>query len=66
MRGRDAPRMFRLTTLLRSLGNPGAVANVRQVLEARQREDWAVEGLVVRLDPVPAAVPTRPAASRVA
>jgi hypothetical protein len=43
--------MSQLTTYLRSLGNPGAVANVRLVLEARRREEWVIEGLSRRLDP---------------
>jgi hypothetical protein len=49
----------RLTTLLRSFGTDGAVANVRSVLEDRRREDWVVQGLVHRLDPapIPAALP---------
>ena len=53
--------MFRLTTLLRSildgsLGNAGAVDNVRSVLESRVRDDWVVDGLRSRLEPpVPAA-----------
>ncbi len=51
---RDARAVLRLTTLLRSLGTAGAVANARSVLDDRVREDWLVEGLLVRLDPVPA------------
>jgi hypothetical protein len=52
-----------LTTLLRSLGNQGAVTNARRVIESRQREDWVVEGLSRRLDPAgpPAAQPAQPA-----
>jgi hypothetical protein len=38
-----------ITTLLRSLGNDGAVANVEVVLEERQRQDWLVAGLTRRL-----------------
>jgi hypothetical protein len=49
-RRRDAPPVFRLTTLLQSLGNAGAVANARSVLDARVREDGQVEALVRRLD----------------
>jgi hypothetical protein len=45
-----------LTTLVRSLGNDGAVANARAVLDATAREDWLVQGLVHRLDR--AAAPT--------
>ena len=53
---RDAPPVLRLTTLLRSildgsLGNAGAVENVRSVLESRVRDDWVVEGLRSRLEP---------------
>jgi hypothetical protein len=53
-----------LTTLLRSLGNSGAVANVQSVLEDRRREDWVIEGLSRRIAPapLPAALPARPAA----
>jgi hypothetical protein len=52
-----------LTTLLRSLGNDGAVTNVRSVLESRQREDWVVEVLARRLEPTapPAVDPAVPA-----
>ncbi|MDQ2649350.1 MAG: hypothetical protein M3Z03_07340 [Actinomycetota bacterium] len=53
--------MFRLTTLLRSLGHQGALANVQAVLESRVREDWLVEGLSRRLDD-PVAARTRQAA----
>ena len=42
--------MFRLTTLLQSLGNAGAVANARSVLDARVEEDGQVEALLRRLD----------------
>jgi hypothetical protein len=51
-----------LTTFVRSLGNDGALANARAVLDAREREDWLVQGLASRLDraapsdAVPAAV----------
>ena len=60
--------MFRLTTLLRSflagsLGNAGALANVRSVLDARDREDWVVDGLLHRLEPAPVVQPARPAAA---
>lgn len=63
--GRDAPRVLRLTTFLRSLGPAGAVANARAVLDERRREDWAVDGLLLRLDLVPVAptaAPVEPAA----
>lgn len=62
---RDAPRVLRLTTLLRSLGPAGAVANVQAVLDERQRQDWVVDGLLRRIEPVPvapAAAPVEPAA----
>jgi hypothetical protein len=39
-----------LTTLVRSLGNRGAVANAAAVLEARRRDDWLVQALQHRLD----------------
>ena len=35
---------------MRSLGNAGAMANARAVLEAARREDWVVEGLALRLE----------------
>lgn len=38
-----------ITTLLRSLGNDGALANVEAVLEERQRQDWLVAGLTLRI-----------------
>ena len=66
MRRRDAPHVLQPTTLLRSLasslGNRGAVDNVRAVLEERQREVWVVDSLLRRLDPV--TVPTVPDAAR--
>jgi hypothetical protein len=50
-----------LTTFVRSLGNAGALANVRTVLDDRRREDWMVQGLARRLDGIgpdsPAAEP---------
>ena len=54
-----------ITTFVQLLGNEGALANVRTVLEERAREDWLVQGLASRLapdqpmtadDPVPAPV----------
>lgn len=54
-----------LSTFLRSLGNDGALTNVRTVLDAREREDWLVAGLALRLegwDQVPATERTRQAA----
>lgn len=38
-----------ITAILSSLGNAGAVANVRIVLDDRVREDWLVAGLTRRL-----------------
>jgi hypothetical protein len=31
------------------------VANVQSVLDERKRQDWVVDGLVRRIEPVPAA-----------
>ncbi len=39
-----------LTTLVRSLGNDGALANAQAALESRAREDWLVQGLAGRLE----------------
>jgi hypothetical protein len=39
-----------LTTFVRSLGNDRALANARIVLDARQVEDWLVQGLARRLE----------------
>lgn len=39
-----------ITALLRSLGNHGALTNVRTVLDQRQGDDWLVAGLAVRLN----------------
>jgi hypothetical protein len=39
-----------LTTFVRSLGNAGALANAQAVLDARDREDWIVQGLTRRLE----------------
>ena len=52
-----------LTTLVRSLGNAGAQANARLVLESRQREDWIIESLARRLEVTgaPALLPAQPA-----
>jgi hypothetical protein len=36
--------------LLRSLGNAGALTNVRTVLDEQTREDWLIAGLALRLD----------------
>ena len=49
-RWRDSQRVNPLTTFVRSLGNDGATANARAVLEARVREDWLVQGLTLRLE----------------
>jgi hypothetical protein len=55
-----------LTTFVRSLGNDGALANARAALEAREREDWLVQGLASRLDRAApsATVPREVAATR--
>lgn len=53
--------MLPLTTLLRTLGNDGAVANARTVLEHQQRETWLVQGLSRRLEDTKQ--PVSPAAS---
>jgi len=48
-----------LTTFVRSLGNDGAIANARTVLDAHRHEDWLVQGLAGRLEstgPTPPAV----------
>ncbi len=47
---RDGRSVNPLTTFVRSMGNDRALANARAVLEARQREDWLVQGLAHRLD----------------
>ena len=39
-----------LTTLVRSLGNDGALANAQAALDARRHEDWLIQGLARRLD----------------
>lgn len=39
-----------ITALLHLLGNHGALANVRTVLDQRQGEDWLVASLALRLD----------------
>jgi hypothetical protein len=39
-----------ISTLLRSLGNDGALTNARAVLDEREREDWLIAGLALRLD----------------
>jgi hypothetical protein len=39
-----------LTVFLQALGNGGAKANARAVLEARIREDWLVQALADRLE----------------
>ena len=51
-----------LSTFLRSLGHDGALTNVRAVLDEREREDWLIAGLALRLDAwdeVPATERTR-------
>jgi hypothetical protein len=44
--------MSRLLELVRSLGNAGAVANARVLLDERRREDRVVQSLARRV-PVP-------------
>lgn len=39
-----------ITASLRSLGNAGALTNVRSLLDERARETWLIAGLVSRLD----------------
>lgn len=39
-----------LPTFLRSLGNDGARMNARSVLDEREREDWLIAGLALRID----------------
>ena len=59
-----------LTTFVRSLGNDGALANARTVLDARRHEDWLVQGLARRLESIgpdsPAAEPAAAAATTAA
>ena len=52
--------MTRLLEIMRSLGNAGAVANARVLLDERRREDWLVRTLARRLA-VPDAAATRAA-----
>jgi len=49
MSERDGAVMPSLTQLVRSLGNAGALTNVRAILDERVREQWLVDGLVSRL-----------------
>jgi hypothetical protein len=53
--------VLQLTTLLRSLGPSGAVANAASALDDRRREEWVVEGLLRRIEsvPAPAVLPAR-------
>lgn len=39
-----------LSSLIRALGNEGAIANATALLDGRRREDWLVAGLARRLD----------------
>ena len=58
-----------LTTFVRSLGNDRALANARTVLDARQVEDWLVQGLAHRLEsmvPEPASADRAAAATTAA
>lgn len=38
-----------ITSLLRSLGNAGAIASAQRAIEVRDREDWLVAGLSRRI-----------------
>jgi hypothetical protein len=56
-----------ISELLRSLGNAGALTNVRTVLDDQTREDWLIAGLALRLTerdttkvPVTPATPASP------
>ena len=53
--GAIVPSVNLLTMLVRSLGNDQALDNARTMIEAKQREDWLVQGLANRLDRLPAA-----------
>ncbi|MET0729223.1 MAG: hypothetical protein ABWZ76_13090 [Acidimicrobiales bacterium] len=61
--------MASITDLLRSLGTEGALANAEATLVEREREDWIIASLRLRLaqPPVaprtPAAAPAREAVS---
>ena len=67
---RDGGRVNPLTTFVRSLGNDGALANARTVLDAHRHEDWLVQGLARRLESTgpdaPAADPAVAAATAAA
>jgi hypothetical protein len=55
-------------TWLLSLGGTGATANAASVLEARRRDEWIVDSVVLRLDRRAAASarqPTTTAAPRI-
>ena len=52
--GAIVPSVNPLTTFVRSLGNDRALANAKAMIDARQREDWLVQGLASRLDRLPA------------
>ena len=58
------PPVNPLTTFVRSLGNDRALANAKVMVEAKEREDWLVEGLASRLDRLPAVA--APAATAIA
>jgi hypothetical protein len=59
--GATVPLVNPLTTFVRSLGNEGALANARTVLDAHRHEDWVIQGLARRLESIgpdsPAAEP---------
>jgi len=53
-----------ISSVLRLLGNDGALRNVRAVLDDRKRDDWLIAGLARRLDERDRAItadPARPA-----
>ena len=53
-----------LTTFVRSLGNDGARANARTVLDAHRHEDWVIQALARRLESTaPDAATAEPAAA---
>lgn len=52
-----------LTTFVRSLGNDGALANAQATLQAREQEDWLVQGLSRRLEHAAPSTVSAPAAT---
>ena len=64
MTKRDGAPVNPLTTFVRSLGNDGALANVRGVLDAHRHEDWMIQGLARRLESIgPEPTAAEPAAA---